>query len=411
MLLQLFQRLMVLVSLALFAAGAYLLWSWWDLREALDAGRIVEGDFDWRLWIAGALLALSLLGRVPVLWLLGRAGDDAARLNRLPGEPVRTPDGAVLHTEATGPVDAPVLVFVHGWGMDASTWHDARVRLATRYRVIAYDLAGLGNSKGPGDGRYSLERFADDLATVLDRLAPRRAIVIGHSIGGMIIQTFCRRHPQLLGGQVLGVVLENTTHTDPSQTTILGRLLGALRPVLIPLMWLDVVLFPIVWLMNWQSYLSGSTHLAMRFGGFGTRPSRAQLDQVARLATRNPPQVQAKGNIAMMRWEGAGDLGQIRVPTLVFAGGRDLVTVPRAGEALARWIPTATLRPMSQAGHMGPLELADAYNAEIARFADEVFTRGAAWADRRPPAVAPGPTGETRSIPPASPHAPDPGPA
>jgi hypothetical protein len=66
---------------------------------------------------------------------------------------------------------------------------------------------------------------------------------------------------------------------------------------------------------------------------------------------------------------------------------------------------------MPQAGHMGPLELADAYNAEIARFADEVFTRGAAWADRPAPAAAAGPTGETRSIPPAPPHAPDPGPA
>ena len=385
MLLQILQRLGALVSLTLLAVGGYLLWSWWDLREALEAGRAVDGDdIDWRLWAGGALLAWSFLGRGPVLWLLGRAGDDGERLKRLPGEPVESPTGACLNVQMTGPADAPALIFVHGWAMDSTVWWEARRQLADRYQVITYDLAGLGKSIGPVDERYSLEGFADDLAAVIAEVCPRKTVLVGHSIGGMTLQTLCRRHPELLGRRVLGLVLENTTHTDPSQTTVLRRGLGVLKPVLIPLMHLDIMLAPVVWLMNWQSYLSGWTHLAMRIGGFGTRPTRAQLEQVSRLATRNSPAVQARGNIAMMRWDATDDLDRIRAPALVFIGGRDLVTIPQAGECIAGGAAEARPIRLPRAGHMGPLELANDYNEAISRFADEVFTRGAAWADRPP---------------------------
>src|SRR5690606_25155484 len=116
-----------------------------------------------------------------------------------------------------------------------------------------------------------------------------------------------------------------------------GRMFQALqKPVIEPMMWLDMWLSPLVWLLNWQSYLSGSTQLAFRLAGFGARPPRAQLNQAALLATRNSPKIQAKGNMAMFRWEVTGDLPRLRLPTLVFTGGRDVVTLPQAGEAIVR---------------------------------------------------------------------------
>ena len=382
MLLALFQRLAALASLALLAIGGWFVWSWWRLREILDPlpGDLIETQ-DWRLWTGGALIAWSFLGRIPVGLLLGRAEDDGARLKRLPGVTLETPDGARLHVERSGPPEAPVLIFVHGWGLDAGVWWDARRMLADRYQVVTYDLAGLGRSKPPRDGRYSLDRFADDLMALVSASCPRKVILVGHSIGGMTVQTFCRRYPETLGRQVLGVVLENTTHTDPMRTTVLGETLHALEPVVKPLMRLDVWLQPLAWLMNWQSYLSGATHLAMRFGGFGTTPTRAQLEQVSRAVTRNSPAVQAKGNIAMMEWDATEALPEMRIPALLFIGGSDIVTVPAAGETIARRMPQARPVHLEEAGHLGPLELAEDYNRAIARFADEVFTRGARSAD------------------------------
>lgn len=392
MLLALIQRLFAIASLVPLAVGAYFAWSWWDLHEQLQIpGGPFAHDQDWRVWAGGLLLAWSLLGRLPMGLLLGRAGDDGERMRRQAGETVATPNGARLHVEADGPADAPALVFVHGWGLDAGVWYEARRRLAARFQVITYDLAGLGRSSQPSDGRYSLERFAEDLAAVVEPTGRRKVVLVGHSIGGMTVQTFCRRYPQLLNSKVAGVVLENTSHTDPARTTILGRALQAMEPVLKPLMWLDVWLQPLAWLMNWQSYLSGSTHLAMRLGGFGTRPTRAQLNQVALAATRNPPAVQAKGNLAMMAWGITGDLPRLRVPALVFIGSRDIVTVPAAGRHIAEAMPDARLSRVDGAGHLGPMELAEDYNMKIEAFADAVFTAGARSADHVQGASAPTP--------------------
>jgi pimeloyl-ACP methyl ester carboxylesterase len=384
MLLSLIQRICALVSLAVLAAGAYLIWSWYDLRDALEplAGDAVVDTQDWRLWTGGALLAWSFLGRLPISLLLGRKSDDGDRMQRQPGVQVETPDGASLHVEANGPQDAPVLVFVHGWGLDAGMWWEARRMLSERYEVVTYDLAGLGKSTQPADGRYSLDRFADDLATVVGHAGRRKVILIGHSIGGMTVQTFCRRHPEMLGRQVAGVVLENTTHIDPTRTTVLGKALFALKPVIEPLTHLDIWLQPIAWLMAWQGYLSGSTHIAVRFGGFGTTPTKAQLQQVALCITRNSPAVQAKGNLAMMHWGVSDDLPSMRIPALVFIGGGDLLTRPSAGETIGSRMPWAREHRVPRAGHMGPLEFADEYNRAIADFADEIMMRGAQSADQ-----------------------------
>lgn len=404
MLLPILQRAFALVSLVLLALGGYLLWWGWRLHEALRPNDSYIDTQDWRLWVGGALIAWSLLGRLPVALLLGRRAGDGDRLKRQPGVELETTTGAKLHLEANGPDEAPVLVFVHGWAMDASIWWEARHMLAKRYHMVSYDLAGLGKSSAFADGRYSLEKFADDLLDVVGRASPRKVILVGHSIGGMIIQTFCRRYPETLNRQVLGIVLENTTHTAPTRTTILGEGLHALKPLLELVMRLDIVLQPLVWLMNWQSYLSGSTHVAMRYGGFGTEPTKAQLNQVSLLATRNSPAVQAKGNIAMMNWGATDDLPAIRVPALVFIGGRDLVTVAAAGESIARGLPQARPMHMAEAGHMGPVELAQEYNTAIAAFADEVFTRGAQSADTAAAsqAVEPRAPGERR--PPVEPR-------
>lgn len=385
MLLALIQRLLALISLAVLALGAYFGWSWWDLHERLQTpGTTFVHDQDWRVWLGGALLGWSLAGRLPLALLLGRRGDDGERMKRQAGETLVTPSGARLHVERNGPAEAPVLILVHGWGLGAGIWWEARRQLAGRFQVVSYDLPGLGKSTQPTDGRYSLERFAEDLRAVVEQAAPRKVILVGHSIGGMTVQTFCRRYPDLLNTQVMGVVLENTTDVDPTHTTILGEALHALEPVLKPLMHLDIWLQPLAWLMNWQSYLSGSTHLAMRFGGFGSRPTKAQLNQVALAATRNSPAVQAKGNLAMMNWSGvADDLPRLRVPALVFIGGHDIVTVPAAGAEIARRLPQARPLPVAAAGHLGLMECAGVYNSALEAFADEIFTSGARYADAR----------------------------
>lgn len=362
------QRLLAIASLAIFATAAWLLWRWydaWHIAETLNLARPSGAP----LWWGAGLMAFSLLGRFPILWLLGRGGITAPA-RRAGAVEIAGADGAVLHVEMEGALQGPILVFTHGWGLSARIWAEARADLGGRFGLVFWDLPGLGRSGRPGAG-YSLEGFAEDLHAIIDSLPDDRPIIlVGHSIGGMTVQTFCARHPDLLNRRVTAIVLENTTHANPLETMVFGGVFRSLQPMIELALKLDTILSPALWLMNWQAWLSGSTHVAARLVGFGARPTREQLDRTARLPTKNSPAVQARGNLAMLRWSITDDLPRIDVPALVFVGGRDLTTREEAGEAIVAALPQARLVRVEDAGHMGPVEKAAFYNEQIADFAD-----------------------------------------
>lgn len=182
-----------------------------------------------------------------------------------------------------------------------------------------------------------------------------------------------------------GVVLINTTHTNPLKTMVLSGLAQALRrPVLEPMLRLAIWLKPLAWLSAWQGYLSGSAHLANRFG-FGAYVTRSQLEHTTLLATRNDPAVQAKGNLAMFRWDAEDGLANLKVPTLVIGGDADLVTKLEASREIVASAPAATLQVVEKVNHMGFLERADVYNQAIAAFVD-TLAGGGRHADRAPTA-------------------------
>jgi pimeloyl-ACP methyl ester carboxylesterase len=367
----LLQRLFAYVSLAILGTAGWLIWSWWDReRDAQLLG--VDDPSNERLYWGLGLLAFSLLGRFVMLLLLGGGGSSARGDERGEGREVAGADGAKLWVEEAGATTGPILVFTHGWGMSTRIWAEARAALKDRFGLVFWDLPGAGRSGRPRAG-YSLEGFAEDLHAVIDSLpADRPIVLVGHSIGGMTVQTLCARHPELLNRRVAGIVLENTTHLNPLRTMILSGPFTALQPLIEADMKLATVLSPLLWAINWQSYLSGSTHLAMRLAGFGSRPTREQLDRASLLPTKTSPAVQSRGNLAMIRWSVTEALPRIDAPALVFVGGRDLVTKDHAGEHIAAALPQARLMRIEDAGHMGPVERHATYNAAIAEFALEV---------------------------------------
>jgi pimeloyl-ACP methyl ester carboxylesterase len=150
----------------------------------------------------------------------------------------------------------------------------------------------------------------------------------------------------------------------------------ALRwPVIEPLCWLTIFLWPLAWLASWQGYLSGSNQLAMRLTGFGRFASRGQVDFTARLACKGSPGVQAKGNLAMFRWEASSVLPNVHVPVLILCGSKDIVTLPAASEWMVGVLPNATILKLEGAGHMGFMERQAEYNHAIGDFARRVVSR------------------------------------
>lgn len=356
-----------LVSLLVLGLGGYLVWAWYT-------GALVATIW---LVLGVLLLAWALAGRCAVV-LMRRRGEDEPRAERTGRHrTVKGPSGAVLHVEEYGPEQgAPTLVLTHGWDLDATAWHYQKRHLAGRFRLVLWDLPGLGRSSQPEDGGYSLERMAGDLKAVVDATSGGRPVVlVGHSIGGMIGLTFCRLYPEVLGREVAGLALMNTTHTMPLNTIYLGGLLRALRgPVLVPLLHLTTWIWPVVWLMNIKSYLDGSAHSSTAWSSFSGQETRGQLDFAARFTAKQHPGVLAKGILAMLRWDETETLPAIPVPVLAITGDQDKLTRPEAGQHIGQAVPIGQVTPILPAGHAGLLEQNAQYDAVLAAFAEQCFS-------------------------------------
>ncbi len=129
---------------------------------------------------------------------------------------VRGADGTRLHTEVFGPADGYPIVLAHGITCALQVWREQIADLSRDHRVIAYDHRGHGRSGVPPRGYYSLDHLAGDLDAVLEAtLAPgQRAVIAGHSMGGIAIEAWSERYRHRVSRRADAVALINTTTGD-----------------------------------------------------------------------------------------------------------------------------------------------------------------------------------------------------
>lgn len=90
--------------------------------------------------------------------------------------------------------DGEVLLLIHGMAGSSATWRSVLPQLSKKFRVIAPDLLGHGESAKPRSD-YSLGAFAVLLRDFLDELGVSQATVVGHSLGGGVAMQFVYQHP------------------------------------------------------------------------------------------------------------------------------------------------------------------------------------------------------------------------
>jgi pimeloyl-ACP methyl ester carboxylesterase len=130
---------------------------------------------------------------------------------------VRAGDGTALHAEVFGPEDGYPIVLAHGITCALRVWAYQIADLACEYRVIAYDHRGHGRSGVPSRrANYGLNFLAADLDAVLEAtLKPgERAVLAGHSMGGIAIASWSERYPRRVTERADAVALINTTTGD-----------------------------------------------------------------------------------------------------------------------------------------------------------------------------------------------------
>ena len=237
-----------------------------------------------------------------------------------------------LHTELTGPPDAPALVFLHGIGTSGWMWW-RQVPAFPGHRRLTVDLPGHGASRDiPWT---SLTDTADRVAALI-RATGDRAHVVGLSLGGHVALALLEHHPDVVDRAVVSGV---TVEPWPRR-----RLLG-----------------PQVWLTTRQLRSRRLVEAKARSLGLPPEIRTAFAEAVRAMSPATYRRIVEE----VSAWRLPRFLGTPRTPTLVVAGGREAAMIRRSVQAVPAAMPVAAGRIVPGVGHGWNLEAPDLFNATV----------------------------------------------
>jgi pimeloyl-ACP methyl ester carboxylesterase len=269
--------------------------------------------------------------------------------------------GTIYVVESGEPGDQPI-VLSHGVTLSARTWfHQLEELPKAGFRTIAFDHRGHGQSV-VGDDGHSLENLGRDLKLVLEELDLRDAVLVGHSMGGVAVQSFLSHFAEVAQERVAGIVLLSTLAYTPlgSRSTRTKQRLEKLTKRTPDT----------TWLWNFKNLGFVGARL-----GFGKNPHPSHVELVRRMLADCPNDTRINAPRVLVGLDLTAELPKIKLPTIVVVGSADMLTPPFEARRMADLIPGARLVIMRDGGHMLMLERAEELNALIADFAREVGSR------------------------------------
>jgi pimeloyl-ACP methyl ester carboxylesterase len=287
---------------------------------------------------------------------------------------VRAVDGTPLHAEVFGPPDGYPIVLTHGITCAIRAWAYQIADLATEYRVIAYDHRGHGRSGVPRRAGYSLKHLASDLDCVLEAtLAPHeRAIIAGHSMGGITIAAWSARYRHKVRRRADAVALINTTSGDLVRQVKLLSVPGQLSPARSIAARSLINVFGGVPIPS-AALLATRSLIAMLAVGKDADPSAARL--IHELFAQTP--AAGRGGCTRLLVESLGsrylDLSGLTVPTLVIGSEDDRLTPIAASREIARTAPNVVGLVELPGGHCSMLEQHREVTGQLRLLAESVI--------------------------------------
>jgi 3-oxoadipate enol-lactonase len=249
-------------------------------------------------------------------------------------------NGTELYYELHGSEGAPWLIFSHSLACIVRMWDPQIAAFKDRYRILAYDMRGHGQSAAPA-GPYTLDMLADDVLALMKELRIQRARYVGLSIGGMIGQHLALKEP----GRFERMVLADTGHTQTPET-----------------------------LKQWEERIRIAQAQGMKPLVAGTMerwftPAFRETPQAKRIAEliANTPVAGYVGCAqAIMKLNTTARLTDIKLPVLAITGEADAAAA--GTRYIGEHLPGAKFVNIPQAAHIANIEQAEKFNQALRDF-------------------------------------------
>ena len=258
--------------------------------------------------------------------------------------PMKTSDGRFGY-EAAGDPALPPLVFLHGIGGAARAWRGQIEAFSDRYRAMAWDMPGYGGS-APLPA-VSIATLAEALQDFLREVGAAKPILVGHSIGGMIVQQWLTKYPDIAAAIVLAQTSPAFGKADGDwQKEFIGARLGPLD--------------------RGETMVSLAPTLVKELVGDNPDVRGVELARDCMAAVPEPSY--RASMLALLGFDQRSALKNIAVPTLVLSGSRDKNAPAPMMAKMATYIPSATYVELEGVGHLVNLERPAAFNAALDSF-------------------------------------------
>lgn len=258
--------------------------------------------------------------------------------------PMTTTDGRFGY-EAAGKPELPALVFLHGIGGAARAWRGQLNAFSDRTHAIAWDMPNYGGSAPLQT--VSILTLAEALKDFLRQVGATKPILVGHSIGGMIVQQLLVMEPRIAAAVVLAQTSPAFGRPDGDwQKTFIEARLGPLD--------------------RGETMASLAPSLVKELVGDNPDPNGIELARDCMAAVREDAYRAAMRSL--MGFDLRGALKNIAVPTLVLSGSKDNNAPAPMMAKMASYIPSASYVELEGVGHLANLERPAAFNAALDRF-------------------------------------------
>jgi 3-oxoadipate enol-lactonase len=247
--------------------------------------------------------------------------------------------------EAAGDAALPPLVFLHGIGGAARAWRGQLDFFKGRFRTIAWDMPGYGGSAPLPT--VSIAALANALQDFVQQVGATKPVLVGHSIGGMIVQQLLAKNPRIASAIVLA-------QTSPA----FGKPDGDWQKA-----FLDARLGP---LDRGETLASLAPSLVKQL--VGDDPDVSGMDMARDCMAAVPEATYRATMLALMGFDLRNALKSIAVPTLVLSGSKDNNAPAPMMAKMATYIPSAKYVELEGVGHLANLERPVAFNAALDHF-------------------------------------------